>query len=117
MPAQLVDLDKEFDLGNLFTLNVAERLTDLLSDEYRVIVKYDRAQPLPVYSDDKLNVGLSTSRETHEVPGEFFREDVFAIILIVFKNYLRHLIYFISFLIKVCQIIGVLLKFKHRCYN
>lgn len=79
MPAQLVDLDKEFDLGNLFTLNVAERLTDLLSDEYRVIVKYDRAQPLPVYSDDKLNVVISTSRETHDVPGEFFREDVFAI--------------------------------------
>ncbi len=79
MPAQLIDLDGEFDLGNHFTLDTSERLAHFLSDEYRVIVKYDRAQSLPVYSDNKLNVVISTSRETHDVPGEFFREDVFAI--------------------------------------
>jgi hypothetical protein len=83
MPAQLVDLDGEFDLGNYFTLEVAERLAHLLSDEYRVIVKYDRAQPLPEYSDNNRNVVISTSRETHDVPGEFFREDVF----IIFQHY------------------------------
>jgi len=83
MPAQLVDLDGEFDLGNHFTLEVAERLAYLLSDEYRVVVKYDRAQPLPTYSDDKLNVVIATSRETHDAPGEFFREDV----LIIFQHY------------------------------
>ena len=70
MPAQLVDLDGEFDLGNYFTLEVAERLAHLLNDQYRVVVKYDRAQPLPVYSDNKLNVVISTSRETHDVPGD-----------------------------------------------
>ena len=83
MPAQLIDLDGEFDLGNHFTLEVAERLAHFLSDEYRVVVKYDRAQSLPVYSDDKLNVVISTSRETHDVPGEFFREDV----LVIFQHY------------------------------
>ena len=83
MPAQLVDLDGEFDLGNYFTLEVAERLAHLLSDEYRVVVKYDRKQPLPDYSDDKLNVVISTSRETHDTPGEFFRDDV----LIIFQHY------------------------------
>ena len=63
MPAQLVDLDGEFDLGNHFTLEVAERLAHLLNDQYRVVVKYDRAQPLPDYSDDKLKIGRASCRE------------------------------------------------------
>ena len=79
MVAQLVDLDQEFNSGNMFTLEVAENLANLLSDEFRVIVKYDRPKPLPSYNDNKLNVVIATSRETHDVPNEFFRDDVFAI--------------------------------------
>ena len=83
MPAELVDLDKEFHLGNGFTLETAGRLCSLLGDEYRVIVKYDRKQDLPVYADNKLNIVIATSRETHDVPNEFFREDVF----VIFQHY------------------------------
>lgn len=79
MPAELVDLDKEFHLGNGFTLETAGRLCAILGDEYRVIVKYDRKQDLPVYPDNKRNVVIATGRETHDIPNEFFREDVFAI--------------------------------------
>ena len=41
MPAEVVDLNKEFHLGNGFTLETVKRLAFLLSDEYRIIVKYD----------------------------------------------------------------------------
>ena len=81
--AELVDLNKEFHLGNGFTLETCERLAKLLTDEYRVIVKYDMAQDMPLYSDNKLNVVISTSRETHDAPNEFHREDV----LIIFQHY------------------------------
>ena len=50
-----------------------------ISDEFRVVVKYDRPKQLPSYNDNKLNVVIATSRETHDVPNEFFRDDVFAI--------------------------------------
>ena len=83
MPAEVIDLDQEFHLGNSFTLETAERLGILLSDEYRIIVKYDRPKQLPHYGDDKLNIVISTSRETHDVPNEFFRDDVF----LIFQHY------------------------------
>ena len=83
MAAEVVDLNKEFHLGNSFTLETAERLGFLLSENYRVIVKYDLDDCMPSYGDDKLNVLISTSRETHDVPNEFFREDVF----IIFQHY------------------------------
>lgn len=79
MAAELIDLNKEFHLGNIFTLEMAEKLALLLSHEYRVIVKYDLGQELPEFNDEKLNIIISTSRETHDVPNEFFRKDVFAI--------------------------------------
>ena len=83
MPAKLIDLNKEFHLGNYFTLETAERLARLLSDEFRVIVKYDLGTELPKYNDDKLNIVISTSRETHDTPNEFFRNDVF----LIFQHY------------------------------
>ena len=79
MPAELIDLNKEFHLGNKFTLDTAEHLAKILDDKFRVIVKYDQPKKLPYYNDDKLNVVFATSRETHDVPNEFFRDDVFAI--------------------------------------
>ena len=79
MPAELIDVNKEFHLGNSFTLEMANRLALLLNDEYRVVVKYD-LQDLPCFVDDKkLNIIISTSRETHDIPNEFFRSEVFAI--------------------------------------
>ena len=83
MPAELVDLNQEFHLGNSFTLETAHELALLLSDKYRVIVKYDLGQEMPHYEDDKLNIIFSTSRETHDIPNEFFREDV----LVIFQHY------------------------------
>ena len=83
MPAEIIDLNKEFHLGNYFTLETAERLAFLLSDEYRVIVKYDLGTDLPEYNDDRLNIVFSTSRETHDTPNEFFRDDVF----LIFQHY------------------------------
>ena len=80
--AELLDLHKEFHLGNMFTLNVAKRLANLLSDKYRVIVKYDLGE-LPVFNDKLLNIEIATSRETHAIPNDFFRDDVYAI----FQNY------------------------------
>lgn len=83
MPAQLIDLNQEFDLGNSFTLEVGHKLAHSLSDEYRVIIKYDLGDKLPRYGDNRLNILITTSRETHDVPSEFFREDVF----IIFQHY------------------------------
>ena len=47
-----------------------------------IIVKYD-TQELPHYDDEKLNVIISTSRETHGIPNEFHRDDVF----VIFQHY------------------------------
>lgn len=80
MAAELIDLNGEFFLGNYFTLEVAENLCDILDDSYRVVVKYGLGEKaMPYFNDDKKNVIISTSRETHETPEEFFRDDVFAI--------------------------------------
>ena len=80
--AQLIDLNNEFDLGNKFTLDVATKFSEMLDDNYRVIVKYD-AQDTPKFSDNKFNVLISTSRENHQVPEGFFDEDVF----LIFQHY------------------------------
>ena len=82
MPAELIDLNKEFHLGNKFTLDTATKFSEMLDDKYRVIVKYD-SQKLPEFNDDKLNILIATSRETHAVPEGFFREDVF----LIFQHY------------------------------
>tara|TARA_R110000824_G_scaffold208345_4_gene393932 strand:+ start:655 stop:1563 length:909 start_codon:yes stop_codon:yes gene_type:complete len=79
MSAELVDINQEFELGNMFTLDAAKELASLLSDEYRIIVKYDLGQEMPYYNDEKFNIVFATSRETHNVPNEFYRKDVFAI--------------------------------------
>ena len=79
MSAEFIDLNKEFHLGNRFTLDTAQHLAKMLDDRFRVVVKYDKPNDLPRYNDDKLNIVFATSRETHDVPNEFFREDVFAI--------------------------------------
>tara|TARA_R110002020_G_scaffold216442_2_gene424116 strand:- start:804 stop:1712 length:909 start_codon:yes stop_codon:yes gene_type:complete len=79
MPAELIDIAKEFHLGNRFTLEVAEHLAAILDERYRIIVKYDQPDSLPYYNDSKLNIVFATSRETHDVPNEFFRKDVLAI--------------------------------------
>ena len=83
MPAEVVDLNKEFHLGNGFTLETAKRLSFLLSDQYRIILKYDLGCDMPSYNDDKLNIVFATSRETHDTPNEFFRNDVF----LIFQHY------------------------------
>jgi hypothetical protein len=80
--AELIDLNGEFDLGNKFTLNVATKFSQMLDDSYRVIVKYGN-QKLPKYVDDKLNILISTSRENHQLPVGFFRDDVF----LIFQHY------------------------------
>jgi len=80
--AELVDLNKEFHLGNKFTLDAATEFSKLLSDEYRVIVKYD-SQDIPSFDDDKLNILIATSRENHEVPRGFFNDDIF----LIFQHY------------------------------
>ena len=82
MTAIIEDLNKEFHLGNKFTLHVAVELANILDNNYRIIVKYD-GQELPYYDDDKLNVVIATSRETHGPPNEFHRDDVF----IIFQHY------------------------------
>jgi hypothetical protein len=80
--AELLDLHKEFHLGNKFTLNVATHLAEMLSDEYRVIIKYDSLE-LPHFNDDIKNVIISTSNEAHPIPKNLFDDNVFAI----FQNY------------------------------
>ena len=80
--AELINLHNEFHLGNKFILNVAQSLSNMLPDQYRVIVKYD-LQELPYFNDSKLNIEIATSKETHEPPNSFFRDDVYAI----FQNY------------------------------
>ena len=82
MTALLEDINQEFHMGNMFTLNVASELCQLLDNKYRVIVKYDN-QELPIYDDGRFNIVISTSRETHDYPHDFFRDDV----LVIFQHY------------------------------
>ena len=82
MAAELIDLNKEFDLGNNFTLDVATRFSEMLDDNYRVIVKYD-SQDVPKFSDNKFNILIATSRENHQIPEGFFDDDVF----LIFQHY------------------------------
>jgi hypothetical protein len=80
MPAELIDLNGEFYLGNYFTLETAEKLSEILDDSYRIIVKYGIGnRSMPSFDDDKKNVIISTSAETHTTPDEFYRDDVFTI--------------------------------------
>ena len=79
MPAELIDLNQEFHLGNRFTLETAEHLAAILDERYRVVVKYDSPSSLPYYKDNKLNIVFATSKETHAIPNEFYRKDVFSI--------------------------------------
>ena len=75
MPAELIDINGEFDLGNQFTLSTATYLSESLDDSFRVIVKY-QGQNLPTYNDHKHNIVFCTSQEIHSTPREFFRDDV-----------------------------------------
>ena len=82
MPAELIDINQEFDQGNQFTLYVCEALANILDNSFRIIVKY-QGQDLPEYDDDKKNIVICTSRECHSVPEEFYRDDV----LMIFQHY------------------------------
>ena len=82
MNATLEDLNGEFHLGNQFTLDTVTELSKLLTDNYRIVVKY-YGQALPRWDDDKLNIIVNTSRETHDPPDEIFRDDVF----LIFQHY------------------------------
>ena len=80
--AELIDLNNEFDLGNKFTLDVATKFSEMLDDNYRVIVKYD-SQEVVTFSDNKLNILIATSRENHQVPRGFFNDNIF----LIFQHY------------------------------
>ena len=80
--AQLIDIKKDFDLGNSFLLETATKLAGLLSDEYRIIVKYD-SQDYNFSNDNKKNILFATSRETHQTPRYCDNEKVF----MIFHNY------------------------------
>ena len=78
-PAELIDLNGEFDLGNQFTLSTATYLSESLDDQFRVIVKY-QGTDFPTYNDHKHNIVFCTSKEIHVAPEEFFRDDILIII-------------------------------------
>lgn len=80
--AELLDLKKDFDKGNIFMLHVIQNMCEILGDQFRFIVKYD-AQEVPEFDDDKLNVVFSLSKETHYAPQDLKRKDIFCI----FQNY------------------------------
>lgn len=80
--ADLIDIHQEFDQGNIYTLEVAKEFAKALPDNYRLIVKYDQ-QDIPKFHDDKLNIQISTSREIHMPPKDFFLSDVH----MIFQNY------------------------------
>jgi hypothetical protein len=80
--AQLIDIKKDFDLGNRFLLDVASDLAKNLDDEYRVIIKYD-LQDYNFPDDDKKNIIFALSRETHDMPRYVEQENVF----MIFHNY------------------------------
>ena len=80
--AELIDLNNEFHLGNKFTLDVATKFSEMLDDNYRVIVKYD-SQDVPKFNDNKFNILIATSRENHQIPEGFFDDHVF----LIFQHY------------------------------
>jgi hypothetical protein len=82
--AQLIDIKNDFDLGNRFLLDVAEQLASSLSDEFRVIVKYD-SQDYNFSDDGKKNIIFSLGRETHDTPRYVDDDRVFA----MFHNYAK----------------------------
>ena len=53
MTAELIELTKEFHLGNRFTLETAEQLANKLDERFRIIVKYDQPEELPRYNDKR----------------------------------------------------------------
>ena len=61
--AELIDLNNEFHLGNKFTLDVATKFSEMLDDNYRVIVKYD-SQEVVTFNDNKLKLNLQTDLVT-----------------------------------------------------
>jgi hypothetical protein len=80
--AQLIDIKKDFDLGNKFLLDTAEKLALLLSDDFRVILKYD-LQNYNFPKDNKKNILFSLSNETHQEP-RYMEEDS---VYLIFHNY------------------------------
>jgi len=80
--AQLIDIKKDFDLGNRFLLDTATELASSLGDEYRVVTKYD-LQDYDIPQDGKKNILFALSRETHDMPRYAEEKDVF----MVFHNY------------------------------
>ena len=80
--AELVDEHGDWEQGNKFSLNVAKHFASMLSDDYRVIIKYDN-KPTPYYFDKLKNIEFALSRETHAKPTSFSRDDIHAI----FQNY------------------------------
>lgn len=80
--AQLIDIKKDFDLGNRFLLDTAKNLAKLLDDSFRVVIKYD-LQDYCFPKDDKKNILFALSRETHDTPRYIDEENVF----MIFHNY------------------------------
>jgi len=80
--AELIDIHKEFHLGNRFILDTAKHLAEMLPDSYRIVVKYGNVDT-PKFNDDIKTIEFATSRESHNVPISFYRDDIYAI----FSNY------------------------------
>jgi hypothetical protein len=80
--AQLIDIKKDFDLGNKFLLDTAENLAKILDDEFRVVVKYD-LQDYKFPKDGKKHILFSLSNETH-TPPRYMEEDS---VYLIFHNY------------------------------
>jgi hypothetical protein len=80
--AQLIDIKKDFDLGNKFLLDTAESLAKILDDEFRVVVKYD-LQDYNFPKDGKKHILFSLSNETHQPP-RYMEEDS---VYLIFHNY------------------------------
>ena len=74
--AELVDIHQEFHLGNRYILDVATELSSIISEDYRVIVKYD-IHDLPDFGDHKKNIIFATSRELHGLASDVFEKNVF----------------------------------------
>ena len=77
--AQLIDIKQDFELGNKFLLDVAEKLSWLLSDDYRVIIKYD-GQTYDFPDDNKKNILMALSREVHDSPNYDNHKKVFMVL-------------------------------------
>lgn len=80
--AQLIDIKKDFELGNKFLLDTAESLAKILDDSFRVVVKYD-LQDYTFPTDGKKHILFSLSNETHQFPRYMNEESAF----LIFHNY------------------------------